>query len=245
MQDRAICCILFLRTTRELNVWHEQSRRPLWLCLAPTCKLSALIILAKCFGKKLDLFIYIKICIHLFVCMSMTLSGSDLQGDCPDHTQTYCYGCKSTYTQCKSAQVHTVQAHKHRSTHSASSARHVLHISHTALITHCLAGTCTSSLFELLFTGALLFKATLCWAFHWIYTLLYFSLHLAWLFTEAGRGRCPCPGAAAALWLHLDHNGQDRDSAQSLILLCKPCNRAACTTHIYTYTKYKHKRTHI
>ena len=91
----------------------------------------------------------------------MTLSGSDLQGDCPDHTQTYCYGCKSAYTQCKSAQVHTVQAHKHRSTHSASSARHVLHISHTALITHCLAGTCTSSLFELLFTGALLFKAAL------------------------------------------------------------------------------------
>ena len=101
--------------------------------------------------------------IYLLVCMtmSMTLSGSDLQGDCPDHTQTYCYGCKSAYTQCKSAQVHTVQAHKHRSTHSASSARHVLHISHTALITHCLAGTCTSSLFELLFTGALLFKAAL------------------------------------------------------------------------------------
>ena len=94
--------------------------------------------------------------------MSMTLSGSDLQGDCPDHTQTYCYGCKSAYTQCKSAKVHTVQAHKHRSTHSASSARYVLHIyTHTALITHCLAGTCTSSLFELLFTGALLFKAAL------------------------------------------------------------------------------------
>ena len=53
--------------------------------------------------------------------MSMTLSGSDLQGDCPDHTQTYCYGCKSTYThsaslhkyiQCKhtSTEAHTVQA---------------------------------------------------------------------------------------------------------------------------------------
>ena len=52
--------------------------------------------------------------------MSMTLSGSDLQGDCPDHTQTYCYGCKSAYThsaslhkyiQCKhtSTEAHTVQ----------------------------------------------------------------------------------------------------------------------------------------
>ena len=115
----------------------------------------------KMFGKNLNLFIYIKMYIYLLVCMtmSMTLSGSDLQGDCPDHTQTYCYGCKSAYKQCKSAQVHTVQAQKHRSTHSA---RHVLHIyTHTALITHCLAGTCTSSLFELLFTGALLFKAAL------------------------------------------------------------------------------------
>ena len=84
--------------------------------------------------------------------MSMTLSGSDLQGDCPDHTQTYCYGCKSAYT---------------HSASSASSARYVLHIyTHTALITHCLAGTCTSSIFELLFTGALLFKAALSRAFH-------------------------------------------------------------------------------
>ena len=92
--------------------------------------------------------------------MSMTLSGSDLQGDCPDHTQTYCYGCKSAYTH--SASLHKYIQCKHTSTHSASSARYVLHIhTHTALITHCLVGTCTSSLFELLFTGALLFKAAL------------------------------------------------------------------------------------
>ena len=92
--------------------------------------------------------------------MSMTLSGSDLQGDCPDHTQTYCYGCKSAYTH--SASLHKYIQCKHTSTHSASSARCVLHIyTHTALITHCLVGTCTSSLFELLFTGALLFKAAL------------------------------------------------------------------------------------
>ena len=45
--------------------------------------------------------------------MSMTLSGSDLQGDCPDHTQTYCYGCKSAYTQCKSAYTHSASLHKY------------------------------------------------------------------------------------------------------------------------------------
>ena len=133
--------------------------------------------------KKLDLFIFIKICIYLFVCMtmSMTLSGSDLQGDCPDHTQTYCYGCKSAYTQCKSAQVHTVQAHKHTqckqckicSTHlyphcpdHTLSGRHLHKQSFRAAFHWCTAFQgCSELSFSLDSHSALLFT-TLCLAFH-------------------------------------------------------------------------------
>ena len=71
--------------------------------------------------------------IYLLVCMtmSMTLSGSDLQGDCPDHTQTYCYGCKSAYTH--SASLHKYIQYKHTSTeaHTVQAVQDMFYTFHT------------------------------------------------------------------------------------------------------------------